>query len=378
MLKASWARVVAHGDEAAEVFYAVLFTSAPQLRSMFPPSMAAQRDRLLHALGHIISNVDDAQVLASFAAQLGRDHRKYGVRNEHYPLVGYALLETLRRALGPEWTQAMAANWTEAYRAVAALMNKAAEQAEGSTPPWWLAKVTDVARRAPQVAVFTARPDYSYEYLPGQSVSVQSELRPGVWRYLSPANAPRTDGSLEFHVRAVAGGMLSPALVYQLQPGDDIRLGSPVGHALTTYRDTNRDLLLLAGGTGLAPLRAIVEDLIATGTDRRATLVVGAGTAAGLYDLQHLLLLQQNRPWLRVIPALQHGSLPGAQRGTAVDVAVSGGPWAGHEIYVCGPPGMLATARDRLLAAGCSPQQIHHEDYTQHPYAPAIDQAPRR
>jgi NAD(P)H-flavin reductase/hemoglobin-like flavoprotein len=377
-LKASWAKVAAYGDEAAEIFYAVLFTSAPQLRGLFPPSMAAQRDRLLHALGHIVSNVDDSGLLTGFAAHLGRDHRKYGVRAEHYPLVGQALVETLRRALGPEWTPALAANWTAAYHTVATLMSNAAEQAERSTPAWWTAKVTDVARRTSQVTVFTARPNYPYDYVPGQSVSVESELRPRVWRYLSPANAPRADGSLEFHVRAVPGGMLSPALVYQLQPGDSVRLGSPVGRALTTYRHTDRDLLLIAGGTGLAPLRAIVEDLANAGTDRRVTLIVGADIFGGLHDVERLWHLQETQPWLTVIPAVRYGALRGAQRGSAVDVALNVGRWSGHDIYVCGSPEMLAATRRQLLTAGYSPQQIHSEDYTQHPHAPVTEQAFRR
>jgi hemoglobin-like flavoprotein len=118
-LKASWAQVATRGDEAAEVFYAVLFTTAPELRGMFPPSMVAQRDRLLHALGNIISHVDDARVLAGFAAQLGRDHRKYGVLAEHYPIVGKALIETLRRGLGGGWTPWLAADWAAAYQKVA-------------------------------------------------------------------------------------------------------------------------------------------------------------------------------------------------------------------------------------------------------------------
>jgi NAD(P)H-flavin reductase/hemoglobin-like flavoprotein len=377
-LKASWALVAAQGDEAAEVFYAVLFTSAPKLRGMFPPSMAAQRDRLLHALGHIVSNVDDTGLLTGFAAQLGRDHRKYGVLAEHYPIVGQALVETLRRALGSGWTPALAADWAAAYQTVARVMRDAAQQAAGSMPAWWLAEVTGVQRRAPEITVFTVRPDYPYDYLPGQSAAVESERRPRVWRYLSPANAPRPDGCLEFHVRAVPGGMLSPALVYQLQVGDTVKLGPPVGHTLTGYRHTDRDLLLIAGGTGLAPLRAIVEDLAATGTGRAVTLIVGASTAAGLYDLDHLRHLAVRLPRLSVVAAVAHGPLRGARRGDAVDVALGAGRWAGHDIYLCGSPGMLAGTRARLVAAGYPAPQIRSEDYTQHVHPTVMDHALRR
>ncbi|MFC7761892.1 FAD-binding oxidoreductase [Catellatospora bangladeshensis] len=74
-----------------------------------------------------------------------------------------------------------------------------------------------------------------------------------MWRLLSPANTPRADGTIEFHVRAQPGGELSPALVHQLREGDQVRLGAPVGRRLTLTPGGGRDLLLIAAGTGLAP-----------------------------------------------------------------------------------------------------------------------------
>jgi NAD(P)H-flavin reductase/hemoglobin-like flavoprotein len=378
-LKASWARVAGLGGQAAEVFYAVLFTAAPKLRGMFPVSMTAQRDRLLHALGHIVSHVDDPHTLASFAAQLGRDHRKYGVLAEHYPLVGQALLETLRRGLGAAWTPDLARDWAAAYHHVATLMCEAAEQAAGRTPAWWQAEILQVDRRAPDVTVLSVRPDYPYEYLPGQSVPVETEHRPRVWRYLSPANAPRADGTIEFHVRAVPGGALSPVLVYQLRAGDTVKLGAPLGEALTGYRTTGRDLLLIAGGTGLAPMRAIIDDLTAGGgAGRLVTLVVGAHTAMGLYDRRVLHHRAATTRWLRLVEAVQQGPLYGANRGTAVEVALATGSWPHAEVYLCGSPTMVAATHRQLQAAGHDPGRLHSETYSYHAYPPLTRQPARR
>jgi hemoglobin-like flavoprotein len=107
-LRASWARVEALGGVAPELFYAVLFTLAPELRPMFPVAMNGQRDKLLAALGHIVTNIDDEHALTTFAAQLGRDHRRFAVEPYHYPLVGRALLATLERAMGRDWTSQLA------------------------------------------------------------------------------------------------------------------------------------------------------------------------------------------------------------------------------------------------------------------------------
>jgi NAD(P)H-flavin reductase/hemoglobin-like flavoprotein len=353
-LRASWARVRERGDEPAELFYAMLFTMAPQLRVMFPVAMTAQRDRLLAALGHIVSHVDDGDVLLSYVEQLGRDHRRFAVADHHYPVVGKALLATLRRVLGPDWTPRLAADWAAAYQLVADTMMDAAARAATTSPPWWDATVTAVQRRSAEVTVLTVRPRLSYPFHPGQSVAVEYPRRPRLWRYFSPANAPRADGTIELHVRAIRGGQVSPALAYRCEPGEALRLGAPVGAALCRYRWSPRDLLLIAGGTGLAPLRSIVESLVGAGDRRDVTLVVGADTAAGLYDLPALGALRAALPTLRVLLAVADGSPGPGQPGTAVEAALRQGDWSGRAIYVCGSPAMVAGTRSALGCAGYS------------------------
>ena len=370
-LRASWARVRARGDEAPALFYAMLFTMAPQLRPMFPIAMTAQRDRLLAALGRIVSQVDDLPGLVSYVEQLGRDHRRFAVAEHHYPLVGRALLSTLQRVLGPLWTPSLAADWVAAYQLVADVMIDAAAKAATTSPPWWDATVTAVQRRCAQVTVLTAVPSWPYPFQPGQSVAVEYARRPRLWRYYSPANAPRSDGSIELHVRAVRAGQVSPALAYRCEPGDTLRLGAPVGTALCGYRSRRRDLLLIAGGTGLAPLRSIVEDLAGTGDRRGVALVVGAETASDLYDLPALRGLCAALPTLGVALAVSRsgsgrlgsgrfGSGRGAaiqagaavQAGTAVEVALRERGWSDRDIYVCGSPGMVAGTAAALRGAG--------------------------
>ncbi|HEX6873042.1 MAG TPA: globin domain-containing protein, partial [Micromonosporaceae bacterium] len=275
------------GEQAALHFYSTLFLTHPETRDLFPIGMAGQRDRLLAALGRIVSNVDDTESLVPFLQQLGRDHRKFAVTREHFPAVGEALLATLAHFLGDHWTEDLAQDWADAFAVVAKVMIEAAEGAAHNSPPWWEAEVVAHERRTLDVAVLQVSPNYRLDYRPGQSLSVECHLRPRLWRYFSPANAPRPDGRIELHVRHVPGGQVSTALVQAVRVGDVLRIGPPVGHQLTLAQP-ERDLLLIAGGTGLAPLRALIEQVAAEGGRRRVQLFLGARTERELYDLKTL------------------------------------------------------------------------------------------
>lgn len=228
-LKDSWKKVAAYGDEVPLFFYSTLFLTHPETRRLFPVSMSAQRDRLVAALGRIVSDVDRVDELLPFLQQLGRDHRKFAVVAEHYPAVGQALLHTLSHFLGPEWTPDLAEDWEEAYGLVAKVMTEAADEAAATTPPWWDARVVWHERRTADIAALRVQPEYQLDYTPGQSVAVESRLRPNVWRYFTPANAPRRNGTVDLHVRLVGGGPVSTALVQGVAAGDTLRLGAPVG-----------------------------------------------------------------------------------------------------------------------------------------------------
>ncbi|MGC9668734.1 globin domain-containing protein [Planosporangium sp. 12N6] len=369
-LQRSWALVARHGDAVPSYFYAILFTAHPELRSMFPMSMSAQRDRLVNALGVIVSNVDNVEAAVPFVEGLGRDHRRFDVAPEHYPHVGEALLATLAYFLREEWTPELAADWTAAYELVSGVMVKAAEQAAASLPPYWTASVVEHEQRGFDVAVLRLQPELAYPYVAGQSCAIEIPDRPRLWRYYSPANVPRPDGLIEFHVKAVPGGQVSTAMVYGLQPGDKVKLGAPVGQRLTLQPGSNRDLLLIAGGTGLAPMKALVDQIAAGGGRRHVALFVGARTQPDLYDLPALEAMSASAAWLTVVPALSNDPWHGGEQGLVVDVALRRGRWNDRDVYVCGSAEMVGATCERLLAAGIPAERIRREDYTDDPYRP--------
>ncbi|QZY29652.1 globin domain-containing protein [Nocardioides coralli] len=372
-LQRSWDRVTRHGDHVALYFYSHLFVTHPEVRPMFPLSMAGQRDKLVSALGRIVSNAHQIEHDTAFLQHLGRDHRKYEVVADHYDAVGASLCATLKHFLGSEWDEELAAHWTAAYQVIARVMVEAAENSSESTPDWWDADVVGVERRTMDLALLQVRPRQPFSYRPGQSVSVEIPQRPRLWRYFSPANAPREDGTIDLHVQQIDGGQVSPTVVRSLAVGDTVRLGAPVGERLTRRSYDPTDLLMVAGGTGLAPLLAVLEQVDLewqrSGTAPHVHLFHGVRMPWHLYDRPRLRELARERPWFEYTEVVSDdASYPGV-RGKVGAIA-SRHAVPGSTAMVCGGPQMVAHTLQRLSDAGMQPSDITYEHF----YYPAADE----
>jgi NAD(P)H-flavin reductase/hemoglobin-like flavoprotein len=362
-LRESFGRVALHGDEVPLYFYSDLFLKHPEMRDMFPISMDAQRGHLVNALVKIVSQVDNVQELTTFLRGLGRDHRKFGVVADHYEAVGSSLLATLRHFSGPAWTPELAADWSAAYELIASVMTSAASEDEQRFPPWWRGTVVAHERRSFNVSVLSVRPEPHMDYLPGQSVAIETSSRPKLWRYYSIANAPRPDGLLEFHVRLIDGGAVSMALTSDAIAGTELRLGPAVGALTFSQSDRRRDLLLVAGSTGLAPLKAILEQVASLMQPPQARLFFGARNTHGLYDLDTLEKMAAQHPWLTVTPVVSADSRFTGEIGNLPDVVVHQGDWSEYDAYLAGPSEMVKGTVARLTASGMARDQIHIEDF---------------
>jgi NAD(P)H-flavin reductase/hemoglobin-like flavoprotein len=363
-LKKSWALVAQYGDQVPLFFYSTLFLHHPHLREMFPISMADQRDKLVAALGQVVSGVDELDAVVPVLQQLGRDHRKFAVVRDHYPAVGRALLSTLEHFSGPEWTPELASDWATAYGLVADVMVGAAEAA-ADQPPWWDLTVADIERRAVDIAVLRVVPHQPLPYAAGQSIAVEVPQRPRLWRYFTPATAPDPDGGFQLHVRVVAGGVVSTAVVQGTRRGDVWRAGAPVGTQLTLPAGPGPDVTMLAGGTGLAPMKALLAQIEADGGSRSVQLFWGTRTARELYDLPAIAEVARRSPWLRFVPCVSAEPVISGEvaSGTVVAVALERGAWRDHEIYICGSPEMVRESCAAVTGAGADPQRIHIEEF---------------
>jgi NAD(P)H-flavin reductase/hemoglobin-like flavoprotein len=362
-LRENFAHVAMHGDEVPLFFYSDLFIKHPEVRDLFPVSMAAQRGHLVDALVKIVSQVDSVKELTAFLEGLGRDHRKFGAVAEHYDAVGASLLATLEHFSGPAWTPELAADWAAAYELIGSVMIAAASADEQLRPPWWRGKVVGYERRAFDISVLSVRPEPHLDYLPGQSVAIESPSRPKLWRYYSMANAPRGDGLLEFHIRLIDGGAVSMALTSSAIADTELRLGPPVGALTLSNPGSGRDLLLVAGSTGLAPLKAILEQVAALPQPPRVHLFFGARAADGLYDLDSLEKMAAQYAWLTITPAVSADSKFAGETGSLPDVVARHGDWSSRDAYLAGPTEMVQEAVARLASAGMAKEQIHIEDF---------------
>ena len=369
-MRASFAKAASTGDEAPLYFYSHLFLTHPEVRDMFPVSMATQRDRFFTALGDVVARVDDLDDLVPMLQQLGRDHRKFGTVAEHYPAAGASLLATLEH-FDDQWNDELAEQWAQAYDLVADVMIQAAAEDDGR-PAWWEADVVAHERRTYDVAVLQIRPREPLAFHPGQSVSVETEKRPRLWRYFSPANAARPDGSLELHVQARAGGPVSTALVQRVGEGDVLRLGPPMGH-VALDDESDRDLLLVAGGTGLAPMKAMVDQVARHGPERRVDLFVGARTEDRFYDRADLERLAKEHPWLSVTRAVSDDAQSPLEHGDIGEVVQRHGPWRSRDIYVAGPEAMVTDTAARLVQSGVRQERIRTEVFAASRQGPDVN-----
>jgi NAD(P)H-flavin reductase/hemoglobin-like flavoprotein len=365
-------------------FYAHLFAGDSEISAMFPAAMHAQRQRFYRALRQIVALTaptpasEPAAVaeLTAYLSALGRAHRKFGVRKEHYSSVRTALRTTAARfapATAADSATRSATDsaadsaadstvdWEVAFDQAVEIMIGAAEEDAEHAPAWWTAEVTGHELRTPGIAVLTLRPSEPFPYRPGQHLTVQTPRWPRVWRRYSIANAPRDDGSVTLHVRAIGGGLVSNTLVHHTRPGDILLLGRAEGVMTPdTESGRRRPVLGLAGGTGLAPLKAVAEALAGCGEPPEVVLYVGARSASELYDLPALRQMEMDSPWLEVIAATSQEMAEGTRHGTIPALARKA-RWQDRDVYISGPDAMIVRTVQVLRDAGAPADLLHFD-----------------
>ncbi len=337
LLKESWTTIEDRADDLANSFYARMFLADPDLRELFPVVMADQRRRLLEGIVAAIGAVDDPDRFGAMMSGLGRNHRRYHVAPEHFAIAGTALLGALREFAGEHWCIEYDQAWRDAYNAMAAQMLAGAEE-DREAPPFWAGEVIGHERRGRDVAVVRVRPVGSYPFRAGQYLHLECSYHPREWRPYSIANAPRADGTLDLHVRGRTG-WVGAALVRRLRPGDVVRLGAPLG-GMTIDAGSNRDVVCVAGGTGLSAMKSLVDELARHPHRRWVHLFVGARTAEELYDLPDLNHLAARLPWLSVVPVCDD-PYSAYESGPVSEAVRRFGPWPDHEFFLCGSPPMV-------------------------------------
>jgi hemoglobin-like flavoprotein len=126
LVQSTWAKVVPIKDQAATLFYRMLFEMDPALKPLFKGDMAEQGRKLTAMIGTAVSGLTDLPSIVPAVQDLGRRHVKYGVKDAHYDTVGAALLWTLEQGLGEAFTPEAKEAWATAYGVLASTMKDAA------------------------------------------------------------------------------------------------------------------------------------------------------------------------------------------------------------------------------------------------------------
>src|SRR6266436_9666750 len=114
LVQDSFSKVAPISEQAAVLFYDRLFEVAPSVKAMFPADMTEQRKKLMGTLAVVVNGLSNLGAVLPAASALAKRHVNYGAKPEHYPVVGGALLFTLEKGLGADWTPELAAAWTAA------------------------------------------------------------------------------------------------------------------------------------------------------------------------------------------------------------------------------------------------------------------------
>ena len=115
LVQATFAQIVPIAATVADLFYGRLFEIAPHVRPMFPEDHTEQKEQLMAMLGSAVTGLDNLDTLAPAVSALGRRHAGYGLKAQHYVLVGSALLWTLEKAVAEAFTSEVKDAWASAY-----------------------------------------------------------------------------------------------------------------------------------------------------------------------------------------------------------------------------------------------------------------------
>lgn len=229
--------------------------------------------------------------------------------------------------------------------------------------PCRVARIDDLAHDVRRLWLRTPG-DERLQFLAGQYIDIL--LRGNRRRGFSLANPPHDDELLEVHVRHIPGGAFSGQVFDGLEEGALLRLEGPLGNFFLR-ENSERPILMIGGGTGFAPLKGIIEHAIHIGVTRPIRLYWGVRALRDLYlDALPRQWAQQHSN-IEYIPVLSEPRPEDEWQGRiglVHNIALADHPDVSrHDVYMCGPPGLIAAARRDLAARGLDIAQLYYDSF---------------
>jgi CDP-4-dehydro-6-deoxyglucose reductase len=237
------------------------------------------------------------------------------------------------------------------------------------------ARVIDIAKPSPDVAIVTLKPPptAAVRFRPGQYICLVGQ--DGRLHPFSIANAPRADGTLELHIGRIANGRFTSYVHDQLQPRDIVRFEGPFGE-FGLSDAAARPAILVAGGTGIAPIKAMLESLTQTENRRELHLYWGSRHRAGFYAIENI----KAPGCARVTPVLSEpqdaDGWPGRVGLVHRAVLEDFPDLSAFDVYACGSPGLIEAAySDFTQTAGLPVDRFFAESFNNAGTAPQFASA---
>nr|WP_274706509.1 FAD-binding oxidoreductase [Corynebacterium macclintockiae] len=299
-----------------------------------------------------------APAQGEFLVATGKDFRKFGVAAEHYAALESALVEAVGEHIGVTKKLSDTINLGCSLLAYGAI-----EDEEAAVPATSAAQVLEVLHPCDAIAVIRVQMDPPLPYWSGQHVEVRTPHTPQMWRALSPAIPYNEDGLVEFHVRAI--GPFSRGIVENTQVGEQWVVANPYGELQISG---NKPVVMVAGSTGLAPVRAILLELVQSGErPPMVQLFFGAQNPEELYEWKGLLGFEDAFDWLDLYLVVEdnaptpEGFDAYTARGLVGDVAAERGAWRDAEVLITGGPQMKQHTVEAFLRAGADRDQLRFD-----------------
>lgn len=200
------------------------------------------------------------------------------------------------------------------------------------------------------------------QFLPGQYIDIL--LEDGRHRSFSIANAPHNDEFLELHIRLVENGLFTPKVFNSMHNKDLLRIEGPHG-SFFFHEDSNKDILMVAGGTGFAPIKGIIEHLINEQNTRTVHLYWGVRSEADLYMKELAEKWLAELDYFNFVAVLSEADDNWTGRTGYVHEAILADfeDLSVFDVYACGPPAMIQAAQQSFQEKGMSKEQFFFDSF---------------
>lgn len=222
-------------------------------------------------------------------------------------------------------------------------------------------RVMRLDRPTPTIAELELRPlGDVLEYLPGEYVLLEDDLHELPPRSYSVANAPRPDGTISMLITRVADGETSRWVHDRLRVGETVRISGPYGTFVDHPAPTG-PALFLAAGSGLAPIRALLEAELEGGARRSLTLIFSARTEADVVDRARHGRWQAQQPRFRFVRTLTRGAGPPPHGRIPALLATLCEDLSDHDVFIAGAPAFVMACAAAADALGARRECVHTE-----------------